>query len=127
MKKSPNSTYYRNKSDKLFMAQFHGQPCEVCGSIEGTHGHHIAAKSRSKALRYDIRNIVILCARHHTMGTDMAPHATSQLAVERFCQWFKETHPARHKWITENEHIQRRYTYKDAAENMTAGRLAWED
>ena len=125
--RSPNSTYYRNKADKLFMAQFHGQPCEVCGNDQGTCGHHIVAKSRSKALRYDLRNIIVVCCRHHTMGNELAPHSVNQLAVERFVEWFKLTFTKRHAWIVENEYITRRYTYKQAAENMAAGRKAWDN
>jgi hypothetical protein len=124
--KSPNSKYYRTKADNIFMAQFRGQPCEISGETVGTCGHHIVSKSRSKALRYDKRNIIVVAPKHHTMGNDMAPHSTNQLAVERFLNWFKENHPERHAWIVENEHIERRFTYKQAAENMTAGREAWE-
>ena len=56
----------------------------------------------------------------------MAPHSTNSLAVERFLNWFKETFPERHAWILENERIERRYTYKDAVENMTNGIDAWK-
>jgi len=124
--KSANHKSFRNKADKLFMPQFHGQPCEVCGTTINTCGHHCVSKSRSKALRYDHRNIIVLCPAHHTMGNDLAPHATNQLAVERFVKWFNETHPGRHAWLIENEYIQRRYSYKQACENMTNGLNAWE-
>ena len=125
-KRSPNSTYYRTKADKIFMAQFHGQPCEVCKSTYGTCGHHIVAKSRSKALRLDRRNIIVVCQKHHTMGNELAPHSMNQLAQERFTTWFRETFPDRHAWVVKNERVQRRYTYKEAIENMAAGREAWE-
>ncbi len=124
--KTANHKSYRKKADDLFMAQFRGQPCEISGETEGTCGHHIVSKSRSKALRYDVRNIIIVAPRHHTMGNDMAPHSTNQLAVERFIEWFKKTHPDRHQWIVENERIERRYTFRDAVENLKAGRDAWE-
>lgn len=127
MKRSPNSKYYRTKADNLFMPQFRGRYCEVCDKTEGTAGHHIVSKSRSKSLRFDTRNIIVVCPSHHTMGNDMAPHSTNQLAVERFLDWFRETHPERHAWIVENERIERRFTYKQAAENMAAGREAWEN
>jgi hypothetical protein len=94
--------------------------------MQGTCGHHVVSQARSKALRFDVRNIIVLCPAHHTMGNDLAPHASNQLAVERFVEWFKTTHPERHKWIVENERVERRYTYKDAVENLKAGRKAWE-
>jgi hypothetical protein len=124
--KPANHKSFRNKADSLFMEQFRGQPCEVCKAIEGTCGHHIVPKSRSKALRYDLKNILVLCFKHHTMGNDLAPHSTNQLAVERFLEWFKDTKPEQHEWITENERIERRYSYKQAVENLKAGRNAWE-
>jgi len=123
--KSPNHKSYRAAADKLFMPQFRGLPCEVCGKEEGTAFHHIVSKSRSKALRYDKRNGIILCQGHHTMSNSMAPHSTNQLAVERFIEWFKENHPSRYKWITENERVERRYTFKGAVENLKAGKEAW--
>lgn len=121
-----NSKYYRLKADKIFMSQFHGLPCEVCGKTEGTAGHHVVGKRRSRALKYDKRNIVVLCQGHHTFSNDMAPHSTNQMAVVRFGEWFKIAFPDRHQWIQENEYITRKYTFKQACENMEAGRLAWE-
>jgi len=126
LKKSPNSKYYRNKADKLFMSQFHGEPCEICKTTIGTCGHHVIGKSRSKALRLDIRNIIVVCNQHHCFGNEMAPHSVNSLAVERFLEWFRTTHPERHAWIVENERIERRYTFKQAYENMVNGRDAWE-
>ena len=96
-------------------------------SARMTCGHHIIPKARSKALRYDKRNIIVLCPKHHTMGNDMAPHSMNQKAVERFIEWFKLNKPEQYKWTTENEFMQRRYTYKEAVENMRAGREAWEN
>lgn len=132
-KRSPNSTHYRAKSDNLFMIQFRGQPCEVCGITEGSCGHHYVSKGRSKPLRYDIRNIIILCPGHHNHGKKdhitgavIGAHSTSSRDQERFIDWFKATHPDRHQWIVENERIERRYTFKDAVENLKAGRNAWE-
>lgn len=124
--KGPNDKYYRKKADELFMRQFRGRPCEVCNKSEGTCGHHIVNKARSKALRYDKRNIVVLCQSHHKFSNDLAPHSSNQMAVERFINWFKEKHPDRHKWITENERTERRYTYKQAFENLKAGDLGWK-
>ena len=126
-KKSANDKSYRNKADSLFMSQFRGQPCRVCGTTEGTCGHHVVSKSRSKALRYDTRNIIILCQAHHTWSNEMAPHSTNQLAVERFIEWFRLACPEQHSWLAENERIERRYTFKQAVENLKCGREAWEE
>ena len=124
--KSPNHSSYMKKADELFLKQFRGNHCEVCQTTQGTCGHHIVPRSRSKALRYDMRNIIVLCAAHHTMGNDLAPHATNQLAVERFIKWFKKNKPAQHAWIKEHERDQRKYSYLQAVENMQEGRVAWD-
>lgn len=124
-KKSPNHKTYRNKADELFMAPWRGNRCEVCGSTYQTVFHHIVPKSRSRALRYDPRNGIILCQKHHTMGNDLCAHSTNSLAVNRFMKWFEENHLARYDWIVKNERIVRRYTYKQAVENLVNGMEAW--
>lgn len=124
--KSFNSAYWRKKADEIFMKQFRGLPCEYCGKTDGTCGHHLIGRSRSKALRYDVKNIVVLCAEHHTLGTDCAPHSLNHLAVEKFVKWFEREKPEQHRWIEENANIERRYSYKQAFENMKNGKFAWE-
>ena len=125
-KKRPNDKYYRNKADEIFMSQFRGEPCDVCGTRVGTVGHHNVTKARSKALRYDKRNITRLCPKHHTMGNDICAHGKNPLAVDRYFEWFKTKKPEQYAWIKENEHISRKYSYKQALENLRAGREAWE-
>lgn len=122
----PNDSYFRKKADDIFMVQFRGQPCEVCGETHKTVGHHVVGKRRSKALRYDKNNIIILCPSHHTMGNELAAHSSNQMAVDRFITWFKQNKPLQHKWCQINERLQRKYSYKQALENLKAGKDAWE-
>jgi len=124
--KRANDKYYRTKADGLFMKQFRGTHCEVCGSQDKTVGHHIVSKARSKALRYDMRNIIVLCPSHHKFSNDLAPHSSNQMACTRFVEWFKENKPAQYRWTKEHEHDQRKYNYKQACENLKNGRLAWD-
>lgn len=124
-KDKTNSSYWLNKCNDFFMSQFRGQPCAICGATDGTVGHHIIPKSRSKALRFDINNIIVLCPGHHTMGGDMAPHSMSQMVMERYIEWFKVNRTGQWLWAIENEHLQRRYTYKQAFINMSKGLDAW--
>ena len=122
----PNDKYYRNKADDLFMSQFRGQPCEVCGSVKATVGHHNVSKARSKALRYDKRNITVLCQAHHTMGNDICPHSSNAMAVNRYFNWMLDNDSMKYQWLIKNEKTQRKYSYKQAHENLLAGREAWE-
>ena len=121
----PNHSYYRKKADDIFMSQFRGLACEVCGANLGTVGHHNVNKARSKALRYDKRNITVLCQKHHVMGNDICPHSSNPLAVDRYFDWLRKTNLSKYIWLKENEKIQRKYSYKQALENLKAGREAW--
>ena len=123
--KSPNDKYYRNKADEIFMSQFRGKPCEVCGTTNATVGHHNVNKARSKALRYDKRNITVLCPKHHCYGNDIAPHSSNPMAVNRYFDWLNKENPAQYDWLMANEKIERKYNYRDALENLKAGREAW--
>jgi len=83
------STYWQRKCDELFLSQFRGQPCEVCGERGGTVGHHVVPKASCKANRLVHENIVVLCQTHHKFSRDMAPHSPNPLAVLRWWEWFK--------------------------------------
>jgi len=41
--------------------------CQICGSLENRHAHHLEDASNHKELRFDVDNGVTLCRRHHTM------------------------------------------------------------
>ena len=122
----PNDKYYRIKCDEIFMSPYRGMPCEVCGSTKGTVGHHNVSKARSKALRYDKRNITVLCQAHHTFGNDICPHSSNPMAVDRYFTWFTDNKWDQYVWLRDNEKIQRKYSYKQAHENLLVGREAWE-
>ncbi len=117
-KKMPNSSYWQNKCKELFMTQAHGQPCQVCGSEEGTCYHHIVSQSRSKLLKFDPMNVVVLCPSHHTMGNDLAPHSTNTLAVGRFVDWLRENEPEKVAYCEKMEHVKTRLTYRDMYEEL---------
>ena len=122
----PNDKYYRIKCDEIFMSPYRGMPCEVCGSTKATVGHHNVSKARSKALRYDKRNITVLCQAHHTMGNDICPHSSNPMAVKRYFEWMLDNDSMKYQWLIKNEKTQRKYSYKQAHENLLAGREAWE-
>ena len=123
--RSANDKYYRNKADELFMAPYRGQPCEVCGSSKGTVFHHNVNKARSKALRYDVKNGTTLCPSCHVFGNKLCAHSKNIFAVEAYVKWFQWTRPQQYRYCKENQHIQRKYSYKQAWENMKEGREAW--
>ena len=124
-KAAPNSKYWQNKCHDVFMKRGHGQPCQVCESkgihnTEGTCYHHIVSQSRSKLLKYDEMNVVVLCPSHHTMGNDLAPHSTNSLAVARWVDWLRENEPEKVAYCEKMEHVKTRKTYRDMYEEMVA-------
>ena len=70
-------------ADDLFLANYRGRPCEVCGATSGYYngrtirsmGHHILSKELHRLYRYDPLNIVVLCPKHH-LGAEMSPHSS---------------------------------------------------
>ncbi|MHA1816688.1 MAG: HNH endonuclease signature motif containing protein [Candidatus Heimdallarchaeaceae archaeon] len=117
-KKLPNSKYWQNKCKEIFMTQAHGKPCQVCGTTESTCYHHIVSQSRSKLLKFDLMNVVVLCPSHHTMGNDLAPHSTNTLAIGRFVDWLRENEPEKVSYCEEMEHVKTRKTYRDIYEEL---------
>jgi len=113
---------FRNAADELFMIQFRGKACEVCKvkydrmNYDRTCGHHIIPKSKSKLLRYEKRNIIVLCPNHHRFSSEISAHSFSSFAVANFnnflysvrqhdCDWLKE----RQNWLC-NETFRASYT-----------------
>lgn len=117
--KKPNDKYWRNKADDLFMSKGRGLPCAVCGITKGTVYHHIIEKSRCRAMRYDIKNVIPLCQAHHCHSNELAPHSRKSIAQHRWWDWFKKNHPEQYKYCKENEYISRKYTYKQKFEELS--------
>jgi hypothetical protein len=87
-----------------------GNKCEMCGKDEVLHAHHL--KSRvGRRLRWDIRNGVSLCPKHHMFGSDSAHKDPLGFAdfmrshrpkdVEYVLAVFNETV----KWTTEQKEV----------------------
>jgi hypothetical protein len=125
MKTKPaNHKSFRIKADEIFMKKYRGMPCEICGTMNRTVGHHNVPKSRSKALRYDPRNITVLCPTHHTMGNSVCAHSKNVFAVEQYLTWFKGN-KSQYEYCKANQLTVRKYSYKQAWENLKEGREAW--
>lgn len=119
---------WRNRSDDLFLAQFRGRPCEVCGKKDGwdgrkirSCGHHLAEKGMHRKYRYDASMIVILCPEHHSrFSRDMSPHADDTAAVARFYKWLEDHCPERFAKLQNIDHkpFDKSWTYKEMYETL---------
>jgi len=90
-------------ADKWCFLFFRGLPCVVCGTNYATAGHHIIPKSRSLRHRHSTENIIPLCPKHHTMGTDICAHSQSSLAVGRFLDWLLANRHDQYRWAEDHE------------------------
>ena len=124
---------WMHKCDDLFLAQFRGKPCEICGKTHGRDdgvkvsscGHHLIFKGNCRQFRYEPNNIIILCPFHHShYNSEMSPHSiTSTLAQKRFADWVKMHKPKQYKWWQEHMHYEhklfdRSWTYRDMYEQL---------
>jgi hypothetical protein len=123
-----NANGWRIKADDLFLAQFRGRPCEICGNTRGwdgkmirSCGHHLAEKGMHRAHRYNKRLIVILCPEHHSrFSRGISPHADDTVAVTRFYSWLQENKPEQHQELleTKEEPFDGSWTYKEMYERL---------
>lgn len=49
-----------------------GRKCVFCGSTEKVNAHHIESFKNCKPLRYELRNGISLCPKHHKFGMESA-------------------------------------------------------
>lgn len=76
--------------------------CAVCGKGQ-CEAHHLIPR-QFEATRYEMRNGIALCARHHQFDADVSPHQNAA----GWLAWLKANQPLRHAWYTrmiaDNEH-----------------------
>jgi len=106
---SADSGGWMNVCDDLFMSQFRGSPCSVCGERRGFYGgrtirsmaHHLLEKGLHREHRYNPDNIIILCPKHH-MGGQMSPHSHDGAAIKAFYEWLEREHPEKSKFMDDH-------------------------
>jgi len=65
--------------------------CEICSESKGIQVHHVCSKHYEKSLlRFDKRNLIVLCAKHH-----FSAHHAPIL----FLEWFKSVRPHDYQYI----------------------------
>jgi len=70
-----------------------GNTCEICGSTDNLHAHHVEPKSTNPAMAYDIENGMCLCSDcHHKRGHagDCSPTRLGEIACR---ESFPKTSP----------------------------------
>jgi len=72
--KKPSKKTQKNKADRLWSETIHirdNEQCRYCGSKSAVNAHHIIGRT-GLHLRFDLRNGILLCSKHHTMGNQSA-------------------------------------------------------
>lgn len=101
---------------KRFMAQYHGRPCEVCGSTYATCGHHYVGKGYCPRHIVSPENIIVLCQRHHgPYGKEPNPHSGNPELSGLFQIWVERNRPDVIEWASEHKN--------DTVANM--GKIDW--
>lgn len=123
---TPNAGGWAKVADDLFLAQFRGRPCVICGKthtyIKGVKtrsmAHHIAKKELCRLMRYDKRNIIVLCADHHNrFNGSMSPHSECSVKTGLFYEWLINYRPDLWDWVKAH--------YKDNADNALSYKEAY--
>ena len=102
--KKPTKSYLKNKADKLFSLFVRSlDHCERCGSIKTLQAAHIYSR-RYVNLRYDIQNVMCLCAKCHFQWHDSPLDSII---------WFNQNYPERLEYLKKKRNIIKKWTIKD--------------
>jgi len=119
---TPDGGGWMHVVDDLFLAQFRGRPCAVCGKTNGFYngktirsmGHHLLSKELHRLYRYSVDNIVVLCPKHH-LGADMSPHSHDTAAQAAFFDWLQQIFPKKYTLMMGRRHdkFNKEWCYRD--------------
>ena len=90
-----------NKLDKLSRAAViarDGNTCQWCGkTVEGSNRHvsHVIPRSKGYALRWDLKNLKVLCFNCHLQRWHKHP-------LDAW-EWFKSEYPKRAKYLSKHK------------------------
>ena len=94
-KNIPAKGRLRDMADKLWSVAVRvdwNDQCAVCGKRK-CEAHHLIPR-QWEATRYDLRNGIALCARHHQFDPDISPHQNAA----GWMGWLEQHHPSLGDW-----------------------------
>jgi len=126
---TPDTTAWQVKCDDLFLAQFRGKPCSICGATTRLYkdrmtrscGHHLMEKDLHRIHRYSVEGIVVLCPKHHGQyERTISPHSDDTVAVAAFYEFVRTKLPDQWKWFKSHcrDMWDRSWTYKEMYERL---------
>jgi len=124
---TPDAGGWCHAADDLFLAQFRGRPCAVCGAERSFYqgktvrsmGHHLLSKELHRKYRYDVDNIIVLCPKHH-LGAEMSPHSHDGAAQAAFYEWLLLHWADKYHLMMErrNEKFNKEWCYREKYEEL---------
>ena len=125
----PDTSAWQNRIDDLFLAQFRGRPCKICGAMRREYngrmtrsmGHHLMEKDLHRIHRYSVENIIILCAKHHGQHErSISPHSNDTVAVAAFYEWVRLNEPEQWEWFKSHcrDEWDGSWTYKEMYQTL---------
>jgi len=95
-KNVPAKGRLRDMADQLWslaVREDWNHKCAVCGFTERLEAHHLIPRQWFST-RYDLRNGITLCARHHQFDPALSPHQNAA----GWLQWLDQNHRSRADW-----------------------------
>jgi len=71
-----------------------GRECVICGNKDRLNAHHIIPRQNHK-FRFDIRNGISLCPKHHRFSFELSAHHTPF----EFMEWFRENRRTQYNYL----------------------------
>lgn len=68
----------------------HRHKCELCGSSNNLHSHHIIPLSQGAAITYDLNNGSCLCIEHHSYAHLNQTEYQNMMMKKRGIDWWLE-------------------------------------
>lgn len=110
-KRIPTNAIHRlqDRAERFLAKIFRFLPCVVCLTFN-KHNYktvpcHLLNKGNYGSKRWDIWNILPLCAEHHTNGTEISNHAPGgdTRVIKNFYAWLKNTLTQHYNWYVINK------------------------
>ena len=105
--KKGSASWCREKVYRHFMDGYLGLPCELCGTDQGTHAHHVVSQGSCPYHKCSPEMVVVLCPDCHRyahgggLGNGKAANA---FKVVDFMEWLELNKPEQFNWCEAHQH-----------------------
>lgn len=97
MNKARRERIDRNKKFKAWADEVKdndNRKCVICESVDRLNAHHIIPRQNHE-FRFDVRNGISLCPKHHRFSFEFSAHHTPF----EFMEWFREHRRSQYNYL----------------------------